>query len=246
MSPLRSCIACRRKTLSGGLLRLVAVSDGSVQLDRRRVHPGRGAWLCAEANCVRRLCRRPKGLERALRVRVDIRQLEERIHLACLEAVHHALLAASRGGCVVSGQQRLRERLPQGGLAVLVFAADASPRARRLSSLAVTELRTHELELDARALGRAVGKGPRAVLGVRPGSPSRPLFHELRRYADLGYPPPRCRAGDRSETTRRPGTTGPRGCGQATPSSSASSHSKRGQPQAGRHRKGSACPRKRS
>ncbi len=210
------------------MLRLVAGPKGGVWVDRSGKLPGRGAWLCAEASCVAKLIKRPRALHRALRVETQIGDLEQQIHRACLDRLLETLSLAARGGCVVSGHQRLLQALQRGGVEALVLAGDIAQRTERALLGAAPGLTVYPVEIQASALGSAVGKGPRAALAVRPGTPSQPLVHVLRRYAALGYPPPRHRSGDRPDTTRRQRTTGSRGCGEVPPSSSASSHSKRG------------------
>ncbi|MBA2730302.1 MAG: YlxR family protein [Euzebyaceae bacterium] len=52
-TPIRSCLACRRRADKATLLRLVAV-DGTVTVDPAVAKPGRGAYLCDRSACLRR------------------------------------------------------------------------------------------------------------------------------------------------------------------------------------------------
>ncbi|MBA3373905.1 MAG: YlxR family protein [Euzebyaceae bacterium] len=52
-TPIRSCLACRRRDEKAALLRLVAV-DGIVTVDPEAVRPGRGTYLCERSACLRR------------------------------------------------------------------------------------------------------------------------------------------------------------------------------------------------
>lgn len=51
--PVRTCLGCRRRHPRRALVRLV-VDEGMVRADPERERPGRGAWLCATAECVER------------------------------------------------------------------------------------------------------------------------------------------------------------------------------------------------
>jgi predicted RNA-binding protein YlxR (DUF448 family) len=60
-SPVRTCVACGRKSSQGELLRL-ALDQGRVEPDPRRRLPGRGAYICPRRECAQRLWRgRGKG-----------------------------------------------------------------------------------------------------------------------------------------------------------------------------------------
>ena len=49
--PQRTCIACRRVKAKRELLRLVRISDGSVEVDTSGKRAGRGAYLCRAREC---------------------------------------------------------------------------------------------------------------------------------------------------------------------------------------------------
>ncbi|KMY67776.1 hypothetical protein AAU61_07810 [Desulfocarbo indianensis] len=52
----RTCVACGRKAPQGELLRL-AVSDGRVRRDPKRLLPGRGAYVCQGRGCLQTLAK---------------------------------------------------------------------------------------------------------------------------------------------------------------------------------------------
>lgn len=56
--PQRSCVVCRAKKDKGLLTRLV-FARGKLQVDESGKMAGRGAYLCAEANCWRQAAARP-------------------------------------------------------------------------------------------------------------------------------------------------------------------------------------------
>ena len=49
--PLRTCVACGKKTEKEGLVRLVAPHGGGVEVDVSGKSPGRGAYICREGAC---------------------------------------------------------------------------------------------------------------------------------------------------------------------------------------------------
>lgn len=63
--PVRTCVACGRRRPQAELLRLAWV-DGRVEPDPPRRLAGRGAYVCREADCARKLIT-GKGLRRAFK-----------------------------------------------------------------------------------------------------------------------------------------------------------------------------------
>ena len=50
-TPQRTCVACRKVRAKQELIRLVRVSDGSVEIDTGDKKAGRGAYLCRSQGC---------------------------------------------------------------------------------------------------------------------------------------------------------------------------------------------------
>jgi predicted RNA-binding protein YlxR (DUF448 family) len=65
--PIRTCVACRATDEKRDLLRVVRQPDGSVRYDPKGKLAGRGAYVCASANCIA-LARKQKKLERSLKI----------------------------------------------------------------------------------------------------------------------------------------------------------------------------------
>lgn len=63
--PIRQCLGCREMKPKGELLRVVRSPEGEVSLDTRGKKPGRGAYVCRNADCLRRAVR-SRALSRAL------------------------------------------------------------------------------------------------------------------------------------------------------------------------------------
>jgi hypothetical protein len=66
-TPIRTCVACRNTDEKRDLLRVVRQPDGTVIHDPKGKLSGRGAYVCASAECIA-LARKQKRLERSLKV----------------------------------------------------------------------------------------------------------------------------------------------------------------------------------
>lgn len=62
--PLRQCLGCREMKPKRELIRVVRSPEGEISLDFRGKKPGRGAYLCPDPGCLKRI-RKSKALERA-------------------------------------------------------------------------------------------------------------------------------------------------------------------------------------
>ena len=63
--PQRMCCACREMKGKRQLLRLVRSPEGALSLDETGKKSGRGAYLCQNAECVKK-AKKARSLERAL------------------------------------------------------------------------------------------------------------------------------------------------------------------------------------
>ena len=74
--PMRQCTGCREMKPKGELIRVVKSPEGEVSLDHRGKKPGRGAYVCPSADCLKRSIK-SRALERAFSVKVSEDLLEE-------------------------------------------------------------------------------------------------------------------------------------------------------------------------
>lgn len=65
-APQRTCVACGSTTAKRELTRVVRDPSGSVRVDSTGKAPGRGAYVCGQAECWDRAIRKGK-LERSLK-----------------------------------------------------------------------------------------------------------------------------------------------------------------------------------
>ena len=63
--PMRQCVGCREMKAKKELVRVVRIPEGEISLDFRGKAPGRGAYVCPQAECLRRAIK-SRALERGL------------------------------------------------------------------------------------------------------------------------------------------------------------------------------------
>ena len=68
--PMRMCMGCREMKPKAQLLRVVKPQEGEAHIDRTGKAPGRGAYICGEIECFKKV-RKSRALERALNTRID-------------------------------------------------------------------------------------------------------------------------------------------------------------------------------
>ena len=67
--PQRQCMGCRERRPKRELIRVVRCTDGSVNLDFGGKVNGRGAYICPNADCLKRAIR-SKALDRSLEITI--------------------------------------------------------------------------------------------------------------------------------------------------------------------------------
>jgi predicted RNA-binding protein YlxR (DUF448 family) len=65
--PIRTCVACRESSDKRGFVRFVRTPEGHVEVDVSGKTAGRGAYVCAKADCFE-VARSRRKLDSALRV----------------------------------------------------------------------------------------------------------------------------------------------------------------------------------
>ena len=63
--PMRQCVGCREMKAKKELVRVVRSPEGEISLDFRGKAPGRSAYVCPQAECLRRAIK-SRALERGL------------------------------------------------------------------------------------------------------------------------------------------------------------------------------------
>lgn len=62
--PMRQCTGCREMKPKRELIRVVKSPDGDISLDFKGKKPGRGAYVCPDTECLKRV-KKSKALNRA-------------------------------------------------------------------------------------------------------------------------------------------------------------------------------------
>jgi len=67
--PIRTCLACGRKTAKSNLLRICRDQDGQINIDPEQKLPGRGAYVCPTRACAEQLAQ-ARGLHYGFRTNI--------------------------------------------------------------------------------------------------------------------------------------------------------------------------------
>jgi predicted RNA-binding protein YlxR (DUF448 family)/ribosomal protein L7Ae-like RNA K-turn-binding protein len=184
--PIRTCVVTRERHRTADLVHLVPLDDGAIAVDRAGKLEGRGAWVCADRVTLAALEAKPGPLARALkRDQLRVAGLLEQVRASNLVHVLDLLSLAARSGRLASGGEQVESAARGGDLVGFVIASDASPKSVESIRAKARDVPAWTLPLDREALGLRIGKGPRAVVGIRPGGPSMALADQLRRMDRL-------------------------------------------------------------
>ena len=69
-TPLRMCIACHEMRDKRDLIRVVRTPEGEITLDFTGKKNGRGAYLCADLDCIEK-CKKGKLLSKAFKQNIE-------------------------------------------------------------------------------------------------------------------------------------------------------------------------------
>ena len=79
--PMRQCVGCREMKPKNQMIRIVRSPEGEISLDFRGKAPGRGVYVCPNADCFAKM-RKSRGAERSLETQIPdavYEALEERL-----------------------------------------------------------------------------------------------------------------------------------------------------------------------
>jgi len=76
--PMRQCLGCRVMKPKRELIRVVKSPAGEISLDFKGKKPGRGAYICHSAECLKR-AEKSKALSRAFSTQIPVNIMEELI-----------------------------------------------------------------------------------------------------------------------------------------------------------------------
>ncbi len=67
--PMRQCIGCQEMKSKKEMIRVIRTPEGEVCIDTTGRKNGRGAYICADAECLRKAVKN-HGLERSLKMQI--------------------------------------------------------------------------------------------------------------------------------------------------------------------------------
>jgi predicted RNA-binding protein YlxR (DUF448 family)/ribosomal protein L7Ae-like RNA K-turn-binding protein len=189
-------VGCREKAAPEGLVRLAVADvapfvapDVSYRAGRGgRSHDrgGRGVWVHARKDCVRRATDKG-GLSRALQreVRVESAWLLGALRDAFVRRIEGLLLAGSRRRVLTMGTDATREAMAEGRIAALVVASDALGRRDELVA-AVERLDRRAIVFSTKSgLGRLFGRDEVGVIGILESGIAAEVVESGQRLLDL-------------------------------------------------------------
>ena len=68
--PMRMCVGCREMKPKAELMRVVKPQEGDAAIDRTGKASGRGAYVCENAECLKK-AQKTRALERALEAKIE-------------------------------------------------------------------------------------------------------------------------------------------------------------------------------
>ncbi|TVQ32601.1 MAG: DUF448 domain-containing protein [Geminicoccaceae bacterium] len=162
----RRCVAGRSSHDPRTMLRFVVDPGDHLVFDADERLPGRGLWLSADREVVKKALARQlfaKAARRRVLVDDDLpATLETQLHGRCLQW----LGLAKRAGQIEVGFEQVERAAREGHLAALVIALDAgNDGAGKLERFGLPTLRA----FSSQDMGRALGRSSLVYVGLRPG-----------------------------------------------------------------------------
>jgi predicted RNA-binding protein YlxR (DUF448 family) len=180
--PERRCLVTREVKAREQMIRFVLDPAGQVVPDVDERLPGRGMWLSADRNVLKRAIA-ANLFARAARARVQVAtDLAEQVERLLVSRALDCLGLARRAGQVAMGFDQVRACLRSSSAAVLIAAADSAADGRRKLRRLAPDLPV--ITAFSRAeLGAALGREGLVHVAVASGGLTRRLIASVRRLA---------------------------------------------------------------
>jgi predicted RNA-binding protein YlxR (DUF448 family)/ribosomal protein L7Ae-like RNA K-turn-binding protein len=162
----RTCVGCRTAEPAGGLVRLVLDPEGDLLVDPKGGSFGRGAWLHARPDCVRKGV--PGGVARTLRasVKTTPEVVSERLRVAGRRRLEGLLSAAMGAKKLAVGSGAVEEAAGHGEVRLVIVASDARAAATSNAVLSLIEKGRGLPLLTKAELGALFGRAEVGVAAV--------------------------------------------------------------------------------
>ena len=70
MTPLRSCIVCRKKSDKSEFIKIVKNKNGTIEIEKNKKLEGRGAYICKNIECFKK-CQKTRALNRIFKTEIQ-------------------------------------------------------------------------------------------------------------------------------------------------------------------------------
>ena len=182
-TPSRRCICCRGNGAKWGLLRF-GIMGGMLCFDLRQKMPGRGYYVCAKQECLKKAW--DNALKRVTKLSpVSVAEsynafIQEILIPGYSKRYRECLLAGRQSGQLILGSDAVEQAAREDRLACYVLATDASEATRKKYSLNAERKSLPCIGLlDRSELGQLLGSSDKVVLGWLQGSSIGPEFQQI-------------------------------------------------------------------
>jgi len=188
--PKRTCLGCRESLEKSKLLRFVLAPDGAVVPDLTNKLPGRGAYTCMKASCLRKACDRNQ-FSRAFKTNVSVSDpdgLQAWVIRSMEDRIASYLALANKAGKVTSGSDLVADTLRKKTSVnkLILLATDISEDiGKKLRGLADLHGVTHVTIFTKDHFGELLGKGLRSVVAVQGDGFVDTMSKEIDRYRNF-------------------------------------------------------------
>ena len=182
--PQRRCLVSRETRPVDEMVRFVVDADGELVPDVAERLPGRGFWLSADRDMIKRACEK-NLFAKVGRTRVRVPDdLADRIDGLLVRHCLGLIGLARRAGQVSAGFEKARERVRSGQAGVLFAASDGAPGGRRKLEQLARTTPVFDL-LTSEELGTALGRERVVHVAVASGGLAKRLMREATRLSGL-------------------------------------------------------------
>jgi predicted RNA-binding protein YlxR (DUF448 family) len=187
--PVRSCLGCGTGKEKKLLLRFVLAPDRSLVPDIKQRLPGRGAYTCPKADCIRQAVNR-RQFSRAFKGEVpnlSADALVATVREAVAERILGYLALANKAGKVISGSDTVQESIKKSNkLALVILSADISEDiGNKFTYLAERYQVPCFMMYEKDRLGALLGKSVRSVVALQPSGFVDAIIKEIDVYRNL-------------------------------------------------------------